>query len=499
MGLSTLKLNNIVDFKFELITFFLVSIIGIFCIIYYFMHNSDKEFYKVAFVAILCFGIICSFIVPIMDVSDEVEHLARAEITSQGIIIPHWTGHDVGLSSSFNITKNGEKIFNGVGFETIESMNFYDQNREITVFQTTHDTDKINHSKVIFMSAFEQNPFYAYLPQAIGVFIAKLLDLSLIWMMWLGRIFNLVFYAALVSFAIKKTPNLKMPLFAVACIPLAIYQAASISIDSTIISLGILAVAYFIYMCKSVNLDWKNIFIFSAICLLMGLCKLPFLTFIFLLFFIPKENFNENKKNILAYMIIGVLIVSIIGFLWSNYSAPALLHSWRPLESNANSTQQIHFLMNHPDGILKFFTQIFTTELLILSNGVFNFFNGTPGIHYADNYFIITPILQLFLIVVLCLYPEDIDFNRNTKLGALGILLLTYVGTCFVQLLSWSSVGGFNLGISLRYFIPLLALVPIFCRFKLNIFDKKDFDKYAFCFIIAFLAVLIFAFATKYY
>ena len=61
---------------------------------------------------------------------------------------------------------------------------------------------------------------------------------------------------------------------------------------------------------------------------------------------------------------------------------------------------------------------------------------------------------------------EDIDFNRNTKLGALGILLLTYVGTCFVQLLSWSSVGGFDLGISLRYFIPLLALVPIFCRFS---------------------------------
>ena len=35
-------------------------------------------------------GIVCALIVPICDVSDEIEHLARAEITSQGVIIPHW-------------------------------------------------------------------------------------------------------------------------------------------------------------------------------------------------------------------------------------------------------------------------------------------------------------------------------------------------------------------------------------------------------------------------
>ena len=37
-----------------------------------------------------------------------------------------------------------------------------------------------------------------------------------------------------------------MPLFAISCIPITIYQAASVSIDSMIFGLGILTIAYFI-------------------------------------------------------------------------------------------------------------------------------------------------------------------------------------------------------------------------------------------------------------
>ena len=62
--------------------------------------------------------------------------------------------------------------------------------------------------------------------------------MNVIWMLWLGRIFNLILYAGLISLAIKKTPVLKMPMLAVACIPISIYQAASLSIDSIIIGLA---------------------------------------------------------------------------------------------------------------------------------------------------------------------------------------------------------------------------------------------------------------------
>ena len=248
---STITAKNLKDPQFEIATFAIVAVLGILCITYYFMHDSKDELYKVAFVIIICFGIISALIVPIVDVSDELEHLTRAEITSQGVLVPHWNGGEHNLDRLYNHTDNARystKLNVDVGFETIESHMFFLNNRENTVFDTPHDTDKINYTPILDGSAFEQNPFYGYLPQAIGIFLAKLLDLNVIWILWLGRIGNLICYAGLISLAVRKASALKVPLLAVACIPITIYQAASVSIDSMIIGLGILAIAYFIYL-----------------------------------------------------------------------------------------------------------------------------------------------------------------------------------------------------------------------------------------------------------
>lgn len=499
--LSTISNKNIIHPKFELLTFLLVSIIGLFCILFYSTHNSYKELYKVAFVVILCFGIVCSLIVPIVDVSDEMEHLTRAEITSQGVIIPHWTGHDIGVDRLFNHTNDevSNVINSNVGFESIESMHFFNSHREKTVFETGHDTDKINMSSVIMESAFEQNPFYGYLPQAIGILIAKLLDLNAMWLLWLGRIGNLFCYASLISLAIKITPKLKMPLLAVACIPITIYQAASVSIDSMIFGLGILTVAYFIRLCKSgeKSIDIKQTVIFSVLCLLLGLLKLPYLAFIFLILFIPTENFKDGR-NVIIIKILSIFAVAAIGIMWSRYSTPTLMHSWRSSYNLVNSTAQMNFLIQNPAQILNFIQQIFTTDLIFLCNGVFNFYNGTLGAHYQDHYTVITACLWAFLIFVLFLYPNDVKFDLKTRIGSLFVLLVVYIGTCFVQLLTWAYVGQMSLGISIRYFIPLLALIPIIMP-HFNYTDTKRFDNYSFVLIVSFMAALILAFATKYY
>lgn len=330
LSLSTATYENILDPAFELVALLIVAVLGVLCIVYYFMHNSEKELYKVAFVIILCFGIVVSFIVPICDVSDETEHLARAELTSRGVFVPHWTGHDLGVERSYNLTGSGKaSIYNkGAGYETIESVNFFTDYLGKTVENTPYDTEKINHTSILIVSAFEQNPFYGYLPQAIGMVVAKLLDLNVIWLMWLGRIFNLICYAGLISLAVKKAPVLKIPLLVVACIPISLYQAASLSIDSMIIGLGILSVGYFLYMYKAEknSLDTKEVVKFSILCLLLGLCKLPYLAFIFLLILVPTDNFKKGKK-IIPYIIICMIIVAAIGILWSRYSTPTLMHS----------------------------------------------------------------------------------------------------------------------------------------------------------------------------
>jgi hypothetical protein len=98
-------------------------------------------------------------------------------------------------------------------------------------------------------------------------------------------------------------------------------------------------------------------------------------------------------------------------------------------------------------------------------------------------------------------YPKREKFDLKTRIGTLFIVLAIYVGTCLIQLLTWASVGKLNLGLSTRYFVPLFALFPIIGTFKIDRLEKykDDFDKYAMVFIIAFMAVMVLSFATKYY
>lgn len=522
LGISTCRYRNLTDPRFELATLLVVAIVGIFCILYYFMHNSDNEMYKVAFVVILCFGIITSFIVPICDVSDETEHLARAEITSQGVLIPHWTGDDLGVDRAYNASgpHKANPYNKGAGYSSIVAVNFFTDFLGKTVYQTAYDTEKIDFTPTIIVSAFEQNPFYGYIPQAIGMLVAKLLDLNVIWLMWLGRIFNLICYAGLISLAIKKTPVLKIPLLAVACIPLAMYQASSLSIDSMIIGLAILAIAYFIRMYKAeiASLEVKHVVIFSVICLLLGLCKLPYLAFILMLFMIPFENFKKGKK-IIPYMIICLIIVGIIGVLWSKYSTPTLMHSWRSRLKFINSTAQMNYVTSHPIFIGRFIQQMCTYNLSHIVYGTFNFFGAAQKNHYTDSYHLVVACLLIFLAVTLLAYPKNIRFKTRTKLGALFILLLIYFSTGFIQLLTWASVGYLNLGITTRYFVPLFALLPIIINIKskklkkladgklpvdkfkkpIDKYKAIPFDSYAMVCIIGFMAVMILSFATKYY
>lgn len=502
MGLSTISKRNFTDLSFEILIFVIVAIFGILSITFYFSNNNKDELHKVAFVIIMIFGITAALIVPICDVSDELEHLTRAEITSQGVLIPHWTGDDVGIHRLYNQSDEGKysTVLNpNVGFETIQSLVFFSQSREKTVFDIEGDTDKIDHTKFVDGSAFEQNPFFGYLPQAIGILIAKLFDLNVIWILWLGRIGNLLGYATLISLAVRKTPVLKMPLLAVSCIPITIYQAASASIDSMIIGLGILAVAYFIYMLKAdeKSIELKDVAIFTVICLLLGLCKLTYLAFIFMLLIVPRMNFAFEKA--LPVSLGSISIVAIIGVLWSRYSTPALMHSWRSKLNWVSSTGQISYLIHNPMFAWKFITQIFTTDLAWMVYGVFNFFSAGSKYHYANTYYLITVMLLLFLLAILILYPENNRFSKKTRLGSLLVLLIVYVGTCFVQLLTWSSVGYVQLGINTRYFVPLIALIPLIAAFNYFDWDKAKFDNYSIVFIIAFMAALILAFTTKYY
>lgn len=128
------------------------------------------------------FGLIASVIVPICDVSDESEHIARAEITSNGVLFPYRTGEDYNLTRTYNYTPNDVKkgLNKNAGYEVPHATTFLWATVKKRFSRLIMTPIKLIIAIPMVYSAFEQNQFFGYIPHALGVAIAKLLDLNLI-------------------------------------------------------------------------------------------------------------------------------------------------------------------------------------------------------------------------------------------------------------------------------------------------------------------------------
>lgn len=457
---------------FEIFIFFLIFIFGAFSLYYY--SKNENNLHKVAFVIILLFGITCVFLTPINDVSDGMEHCTRSEIVSSGQI------------STEYVQIPNSTVY---GYLTIKSVDDLIQNSGYNVFNTKVDDEKINYTPAYFNSAFSQNPFYSYLPQGLGFFLAKLLDLNVIWMLWLGRLFNLLFYASVIYFAIKKAPILKFPLLIVSILPLAIFQAASLSVDGMFSCLAILAFSYFLYFYKTPKIRWVDIGIFYLAIILSGLLKTPFLALSLLIFLVPNEHFENKKQNIISKL--AIFIVLAIGIMWSNYAVNVLPNSWRGeyfAKSHVNSTEQMSYLINNPKFALDRFFETITNFSTVVER--FFYFSNSKR-EYSSSLLAILYMIFFFVFSLIC--PLDEKFDVKTRIKGLIIGLIIYYGVVFIQYLTWSSVGLANVydGVYSRYFMPLLIFVPFVINRDFIEFDKKKILLLSLTIAISFISGMI--------
>lgn len=457
---------------FEIALLILVFIIGSFAL-YYYTQNEDN-LHKVALIIILLFGITCVFLTPIDDVSDEQEHSIRSEIVSTGqlstdyIQIPNSTEH---------------------GYKTIASLILLGENTGSNVIKTDVDDLKIDLTPSYISSAFSQNPFYSYLPQAIGMLFAKLLDLNAIWLLWLGRLFNLIAYAFIISFAIRKTPILKFPMLIVSILPLAIYQAASLSADAMFISLSMLAFAYFLYLYKTPNIKWIDLGIFYGAIILAGLLKSPFLALSLLIFLVPKQNFENNTQNIVSKF--AIVIALGAGILWSGYATSVLANSWRGdhfISNHVNATEQMNLILSNPIFSIERFSNIFNEFPVIIDR--FFYFSNAGGAYSSR---LLSSLYMIFFMIFALIYPLDEKFDVKTKLKGFLIGFLIYFGVIVAQYLTWASVGAETVinGVFSRYFIPLLIFVPLIMNSDIFEYDKEKLSLIFLTIAISFISAMI--------
>ena len=240
--------------------------------------------------------------------------------------------------------------------------------------------------------------------------------------------------------------------------------------------------------------------LFFILVLLVGLIKVPYVLFVFLILIVPRDNFKNNKYFSLSLIL--PFIILMICCLWRLfYTSGQLFYSYRGdyfLTSNINTSAQLHFLFSNPISALKVLSNIILT---IPSDciGFFKFYHGV----WLDCIFPISIMYTVFFIFFSFIYPIDVKLNKKARLIIFIIVSLIFLGLNMVQYLSWTPVGLFNVeGMQSRYYIPLLLFLPLIFNFnfpKDKFQDKFNLNNVCIIIIILSLVSFIFMFIFSYY
>jgi len=438
------------------------------------------------------FGLIFVFATPPALVGDEPNHFFRAYQISDGIIIGEKRDNLSGGWIPKSVLYTNQKFVGNI-----------EMNRDVK-FDTNLFSEMIrlplNHEDRVFErfpNTVVYNPI-PYAPQVLGIIVGKIFDASPLLMIYLARIFNLLFFTFLAFFAIKKTPVQKW-IFCLLCLtPTNVFQVASASIDAFTYGICFLTIAYFLYFAFEENSELKNVDIVKlfVLSLLAVLSKNAYIFLPLLFVLIPRRKFGSTRTFLTAFFTLFIVSVGSV-IAWS-YVIKSIYLPYR-IDMPMSPAEQAAFILSQPFNFIR----------MVITDYIFNFrfyFDSFFGqLTWLDLY--VPTVLPVFIFVVLMFVALlDKNLTVNVTKSSKFIFVAIIVGTAFVisalLYMSWSPIRGEVIeGIQGRYFIPVAPLFfLLFYNRKLN---WKNFNRYAdkivYITVIVSLIITLHSIVKRYY
>jgi len=397
----------------------------------------------------IVFGLLLLLVTPPFQVADEYEHFFRAYHISEGHLMAERISNGYGgmLPASLSLSSS---VSAGIAFYPEHKFNL--ENLFPLLSLPLNEPDRVFTS---FSTVAKYSPI-PYIPQATGIAIGRLAGASPLVLMYLGRLFNLLFFLFMGFASIKLIPGFKWSFLLLSLTPITLFTAASVSGDVVTISSSFLLIS--ILLKNSSNQDSKTLtfreyFNIFALLAAISLSKPPYQLLALLFLLIPVKKVGTLKKYVATF--IGLILFCSFLFL-------AVLISIKSLTEVSYSTgmttpsEQLKFLSEHP---LMFVSAFFNgwkrdgLNILHQLIGQLGWLDTRLLGFHIDSY------LGLLVAVSLVGGTKEFSLSRYQRWVILGVLLLHIVVISFLLYLHWSPTGGNTVdGWQGRYLIPFSPL-----------------------------------------
>lgn len=447
-----------------LVTFIAMILIAVISfLVFSKINSSEKSINRVFLGAVLILGSCYLVIFPPNTVPDEIFHFQASYKYSDVLF-----GEEV---NSKEITiRNEDKVLFEDGAIALSEDRYRYVLDNFKLFASEKGTST---SSVVSSFGIDGNPPQTKFASVAGISLGKILGLGAYPLYYLGRLFNLIMFAALAFWAVKITPFGRNIFRAVALLPMTLHLAASYSYDAAIIGMGLLLTAFCLKAIYGEGLLEKSTIVgIGVLTFLIAPCKVIYAAISLLVLLIPKERFPSHriccavKGGILLLAIIGALILrssSLLGLAGVDGGSTISSSGEIPLDKRGDETGHFYdigdVLANPLDVFLMYIASIGTLGAWYLETAI----GGSLGWFQKE---IISSDLITYSFVVLLLLASLKSEDNNRKITPVlraflvGIGLIVFILSAASMLLGHTFVGEHHIeGVQGRYFLPIVPLL----------------------------------------
>lgn len=461
---------------------------------YFFTPKIRLSYSTVFFILGLSFGLAICFINAPFQVPDEQAHFVRAYQLSKPSIFPEKIGNKFGAfvpQNMVDMLKNTMRITR----DTSRKLN----PDEIITYLTNNSqsTDVFLYEEIF--SPIPKDTI-VYIPQAVGIKIASLLNLSPLAMLYASRTANLFVFVLLIFFGIRFLPYGKPFAFVIALMPMSLYLGASASYDSLIIASSFLYISLVLRCIHSpaFRVKKRDIISLMVLAIIITAGKYLYALVVASALIIPPKRFSSLKKYAIVMALFAITVFTTYNITtkidrrFSHTEETAEENKYNsedsPIEKNWNivfESPQI-FLEIVLNSIQRY-GKIYLNQFV----GVFGWLDTPLNKDFVNIYLV---LLILSLIVERKKAYRIMLWHRLLSFFVFSIIALGVFAAMYI----WSTPASYPtvIGAQGRYFIPPSLLLLSIFAVKMPVFDYRVKYIAKAVLILSVTVVLVFSLLT---
>jgi uncharacterized membrane protein len=422
----------------------------------------------------LALGVVLAGLTPPFQVPDEPNHLFRAYQVAEGRLAAERIGTSVGGVLPRSLPGVATSVMGNVPFNP-------EVRQDLGAWAAAFDVPLApgERIEVAFANTALSGPS-AYLPQAIGISIARVMETSALTVLYAGRAASLLLCIALTALAIRWLPARQWTCVLLSLLPMTMFVRSSVSSDGPTLALAMLAVAIcFRLAARGPGTvgprDARGLF---AVAALLALGKPPYSMVALLAVALPGELFRSRRDRIVTLLVLVTLVAALQG-AWLLAMRERTV-AWSP---GADPKAQMARLAGNPVGSAAFLAADFVRSAPVLAHQAI----GVLGWLDAPIEHPIPLLLALLLLLVALGEPAQ---ARCTGLRSLAAAIFV-IGAAALQAMNyayWTPPDAVRVaGLQGRHLLPFAPLLLLSIAVPARI--AQPIARLRACFVVAFIAL----------